>query len=165
MTDGSQAAIERRLRLLEDIEAVRNVVNRFAFAVDAADIDSLEAIFHPEILIVSRRRASGIAESLAYYREFFSSDWSNTRHFITNTVIKVVGDTASADSAYFQTATVGNRSVVGWGKYIDELQRVGQNWLLIAKTNRVEAMTDIQEGWAGGAVRGMLDGDSPVHAP
>ena len=107
---------------------VEQVVLRVARCSDQASIDDLLALFADDaVLDLGSRQVEGRAELF----EFFGASprpkdgRERTKHVISNVLIEVDGDAASAHS-YFQV--LRSAGLTAWGQYDDQLARVDGSW-------------------------------------
>jgi ketosteroid isomerase-like protein len=110
-------ALDRRIRRLEDLEAIKQLKARYAAYCDAhydadalADLFTADAIWDGGIL--------GYNEGRAAIRQFFrgsSQRISFALHHIVNPIIEVDGDTAQGTWYLWQTCTYVDRNQAVWG--------------------------------------------------
>lgn len=122
--------------------AIENLQARYTFAMDFHDPEEYAAVFAEDGVL---DWAGGLLEGRAAIRQFMedgvynltrdaeSAAWpATTRHFITNKVIEVDGDTAKAWTYWFQANNNGaDRSAQYglFGHYEDELAKIDGEWL------------------------------------
>jgi ketosteroid isomerase-like protein len=145
------AELDRRLRVLEDIEAIKQLKYRYADACDRGyDADVLADLFTVDAIWESDR--FGRYEGREAIREFFrgvSADITFAMHYMTNPIINVDGDEANGEWYLVQTSTFaeGNRPILGAAKYADRYRRVDGTW----KFRHVQLIstfwTPYEEGW------------------
>ena len=150
-------ALGPRLRRLEDIEAIRQLKYRYCEACDDGyDADRIAALFLPDA--VWDGGPMGRYEGRAAIRAFFldaSTAVAFALHQVTNPIIDVEGDTASArwmlwepivyaidDTAYWMAAT-----------YHDRCRRVGGEWLFASVRVELRLLSPYDEGFARNRVR------------
>lgn len=143
--------LERRIRALEDIEAIKQLKYRYADACDRgydsdtlADLFTLDAIWEGDLF--------GRYEGREAIREFFRGVPANIPfavHYMTNPIISVDGDEASGEWYLFQTTTFAqnNTPILGSARYADQYRRVDGTW----KFRHVQLIsifwTPYEEGW------------------
>ncbi len=132
----------------EDRAAIVDLQGRYLFAMDFRDADTYASTFAEDGVI---NWAQGEIKGRKAIYEFMSSGkydptrdakkgkWpAASRHFITNQVIKVEGDTARAMTYWFQaTNNTANRRtmVLGlFGHYEDELVKIDGQWYFKKRT-------------------------------
>jgi ketosteroid isomerase-like protein len=149
--------IERRLQVLEDVEAIRNLKARYAALCDNQyDADGIASLFTEDAIWESP--ALGRFEGRDAIRSFFrgaSGIFSFAIHYSLNGQIEVVGDTARACWYLFMPCTVaaGNRAM--WRAGIDhETYRPG-GWNLDVPSQAVRAADErpVRDRLGDGAFR------------
>jgi ketosteroid isomerase-like protein len=124
--------LERRVRVLEDIEAIKRLKYRYADACDRGyDADTLADLFTVDA--VWEGGIFGHYEGREAIRQFFqgvSSDITFATHYLMNPIIDVDGDRATGAWYLFQTSTFadGNQAIWGAARYDDEYERVDGEW-------------------------------------
>ena len=144
--------LERRLRVLEDVEAIRNLKARYAALCDRQyDADGIAALFTEDALWDSP--GLGRFEGREAIRSFFrgaSAIFSFAIHYSLNGRIEVDGDTARASWYLFMPCTLaaGNRAM--WRASIDHetYARVGDKWLFRHKRSEPLMNVPFATGWA-----------------
>lgn len=139
-----------RLARLEAIESARDVVHRYADAVDRADLEVLSGLFSADATLTS---ASGIRvgrpQIVDFYRRHFADHPRRGRHFVTNVTVNEASVAAVSCSSYFLFTTAsGDESVIGWGAYTDTICSEGGTWRLTAKGIAVAFRGPLRDGWA-----------------
>lgn len=147
----------RRLRRLEDIEAIRRLKYRYCEACDDGyDADRIAALFLPDA--VWDGGPMGRYEGREAIRAFFINAGQAVAfalHHVTNPIIDVEGDAGSAcwmlwepivytidDTAYWMAAT-----------YHDRCRRVGGEWLFSSMRVELRMLSPYDEGFARNRVR------------
>ena len=132
----------------EDRAAIVDLQGRYLFAMDFRDAETYASTFAEDGVI---NWAGGEVKGRKAIYEFMSSGTYNptknakkgkwpaaSRHFITNQVIKVEGDTAKALTYWFQATnnTADRRTMVLglFGHYEDELVKIDGQWLFKKRT-------------------------------
>jgi ketosteroid isomerase-like protein len=145
------AGLERRLRVLEDIEAIKQLKYRYADACDRGyDFDTLADCFTEDA--VWDGGLFGRHEGREAIREFFrgvSSDIPFAIHYMMNPIISVDGDEASGQWYLFQTCTFadGNTAIWGAARYDERYRRLDGGWKF-SRLNLISSFwTPFDEGW------------------
>jgi uncharacterized protein (TIGR02246 family) len=143
--------LERRLRALEDVEAIKRLKYRYADACDRNyDADTLASLFTEDAIWDGG--LFGRHEGREAIRTFFkgvSSDIPFALHYMMSPIIDVAGDEATGAWYLFQTCTFaeGNTAIWGAARYDDRYRRVDGEW----KFSRLELIstfwTRFDEGW------------------
>ena len=132
----------------EDRAAIVNLQSRYLFAMDFQDAESYASTFTEDGVV---NWAQGEIKGRKAIYEFMSSGTYNptrdaeegkwpaaSRHFITNQVIKVEGNTAKALTYWFQATnkTADRRTMVLglFGHYEDELVKKDGQWYFKKRT-------------------------------
>jgi uncharacterized protein (TIGR02246 family) len=144
--------LERRLQVLEDAEAIRNLKARYAGLCDQQyDADRIAALFTKDALWDSP--GLGRFKGREAIREFFrgaSAIFSFAIHYSLNGQIEVDGDTARARWYLFMPCTVaaGNRAM--WRASIDHetYARVNGTWMFSSKRSELLMNVPFETGWA-----------------
>lgn len=118
--------------VLEDKDAIRDVLYRYCYGTDAGDVEAWVAGFTEDCLWDGG--PFGLCNGKNAMREYFKQGADaakSLRHLTLNTIIDVQGDRAQARS---YIAIVGltdaSMSVVFSGFYADELVRKAGRWLI-----------------------------------
>lgn len=126
----------------EDRAEIINLQGRYLFALDFDDAETYASTFAPDGVI---NWARGEIKGRDAIYEFMASDVYNptrgaeqgkwpaaSRHFVTNQVIKVEGDTATAVTYWFQATNPDadrRTMVLGlFGHYEDKLVKIDGQW-------------------------------------
>jgi hypothetical protein len=111
----------------EERAAIENLQARYLFALDFKDHDLYVTTFTPDgVLDVGNGAAVG--------REAIKAAVANMpggRHHITNLVLRIDGDRATARAAWMHTGknAEGRMTIGGFGHYEDDLVKVNGEWL------------------------------------
>jgi ketosteroid isomerase-like protein len=143
--------LERRIRALEDIEAIKQLKYRYADACDRGyDADTLADLFTEDAIwdggVFGRYDGQ---EAIRNYFRGVSSDIVFAMHYMMNSIIEVDGDQARGAWYLFQTCTFaeGNTPILGAAKYAERYQRVHGTW----KFRHLQLIsifwTPYEEGW------------------
>src|SRR5271154_5303871 len=144
--------LERRIQVLEDAEAIRNLKARYAALCDQQyDADRIAMLFTEDALWESP--GLGRFEGREAIRNFFrgaSTIFSFAIHYSLNGQIEVDGDTARALWYLFMPCTVatGNRAM--WRASIDHetYARVSGTWMFHHKRSEPLMNVPFETGWA-----------------
>jgi hypothetical protein len=140
---------EDRIRRLEDIEATRALLARYAAAADAASIvDMLPLFTEDAVLQTPRGDYNGSSGVERFFTEAWASDPSRKTHFVTNILPSWVRDSVVDANAYvlYVARAVGS-SVIGWGRY-DITTRVDDGTAKFCRFRlEMNMVTEIDKGW------------------
>jgi ketosteroid isomerase-like protein len=124
-----------------DREAIRDLLARYTYDGDRGRIDALAACFADEGILEfpgnSGTGPAGVTAALASGAR--NPAISFVRHHITNPLIHVEGDTATARS-YFQV--VSNNGPDHAGTYADTLARTPDGWRFTRRIVRIDWQAD-----------------------
>jgi hypothetical protein len=135
--------IEARLRLLEDRQAIHDVIVRYCRGVDRSDPDLVLAAFHDDAVdnhfgvVLPFREAIGTLKAV---RGADRSPPSKTTsmHNICNVLIEVDGDTARCESYVVVIVRIPNDGrPIDWmhaGRYVDRFERRNGEWRIAYRT-------------------------------
>ena len=116
---------------LADELAIRRTLSSYCHRCDDGDFARLVDQFTRDgALVFGDEVVTGRAELLAWFERNQPAELRG-KHLMTNTVVEVEGDRASAlsDFVFLRVVDGGPRPAVA-GRYRDELVRVGDEWLL-----------------------------------
>ena len=130
--------------VLEAKDEIRELMATYAMAMDACRFDDVGACFAPDAeWITNYGAARGPAEIETFIRGIVpvKGEGPQRKHYITNIIIRVDGDTASAVSDYLiiRESENGLIPVMG-GTYKDRLRKTEAGW----RFSRKELVHDIK---------------------
>jgi ketosteroid isomerase-like protein len=144
--------LERRLRVLEDIEAVRNLKTLYAaHCDDDYNYDAIAALFAEDA--VWEHPVMGRCEGREAIRSWFKDAagiFSFAVHYSLNGQIHIDGDRAEAQWYLFMPCVMADDGRAMWRAGIDreKYARVGEEWLFTHKTSEPLFHSPFDEGWA-----------------
>ena len=140
-----------RVRRLEDLDAIRQVFVDYGHHLDRGDLDAYAELFAEdgEVLLGPMGRARGRAEIRELMGRATGSSAGRSWHLITNPVIDLDGDRATAEVMW--TVVVrgedGEAVLSMLGRHRDVLVRRDGRWLF----QRREGHIDVPSRYPGGA--------------
>jgi ketosteroid isomerase-like protein len=143
--------LEKRVRRLEDIEAIRELKARYcAYCDDGYDPDGLASLFTEDAVWDGGQL--GRFEGKEAIRKFFrgtSRRVSFAIHNVMNPIITVDGDRASGRWYLLQPLTFAEGPRAAWlaARYSDEYVRIGGEWKFRNVKIDLSFMTPYDEGW------------------
>jgi hypothetical protein len=148
-TDADVAALLRRVQRLEEMETARNHFHRYAATLDSPTPESVAALFTENGALRTRLGdfvgRTAIAE---FYRDRLTADPSEKRHFVVNPHTTWLEPGLVEIASYFIFTGRGDqRSVIGWGTYLDRIRVQGDSALFEHKTIVIDVGTDLAHGW------------------
>jgi len=116
--------------LLEDKDAIRDVLHQYCQCMDEGRFTELGALFAPDgEWIAPYRTARGPADITAWLTQSVPSS-PRRMHYVMNSLIRVSGDTAEAKSNYLVMVEGPDGPVPSvCGTYVDHLIRGTTGWL------------------------------------
>lgn len=146
------AALEARLRPLEDAEAIRNLKARYAaLCDDNYNPDGIAALFTEDAVWEAQDHGRFVGRDAI--RDFFktaSKTYTFAIHYSLNAEINIDGDTAQAQWYLFMPCTLGANDQAMWRGGIDyeTYVRVDGVWMFKAKSTASLFSTPFDVGWA-----------------
>ena len=124
---------DRALQHALDVEALRNLGQRYARAADARDYDAVGALFHPDAVIDGLRGSSTLADYLEMSRSTPPA-YEKSMHVLGDPLmeLEVGADTATLDTyaVVYQIGAMaegGGNATLGV-RYLDEVERRDGEW-------------------------------------
>jgi SnoaL-like domain len=144
------STVEERLGRLEDVEAARGILFDYAASLDEPDPAVVAALFTEDgLLHTVGGTCRGRAEIEEFFGRAFTRDPSTKRHFITNSKTTWLAPRrVRIDSYFFFVGRDVDRSVLGWGTYLDVVDVSGGRPRFAEKTIDVHLNTTLDQGWA-----------------
>jgi len=130
--------MDDEVRRVVDQAAIRDVLYRYARALDRQDWNLLRTCYHPDA-IDDHGRFKGTVEELIEWLKVENGEYDSTTHFIGNTLIEVDGSVAWSEAYCFALhrthATRGEaaREVFNNVRYCDRFERRDGQWRIAAR--------------------------------
>ena len=150
--------LEARVQALEDIEAIKKLIAKYCYFMDAGlkDPGSMQKVvklFAKDATVDFPGVGSGkgIPEITNFYTKAFASPRTFTMHMIHSPLIEVKGNSGTGEW-YVQVASTireGNRAYWTGGKYENEFVKEGNEWKFKSITWKGFFRTPYEESWAG----------------
>jgi 3-phenylpropionate/cinnamic acid dioxygenase small subunit len=122
-----------------DHDLITDVLVRYATGIDTRDWDLFRTCFTDDVQ-ADYGPAVGLwtdVDAITEYMDVMHRDMLDTKHFLSNFVIEVSGDTASA-STYVHAILVVTNDPLTWyepvGRYEDRLVRTVDGWRISRRT-------------------------------
>jgi hypothetical protein len=121
------------LQRLADESAIRNVVLRYARAIDRMDEDLLRSCYHSDAIDDHGPYKGSVGGFIDWVMPVLAG-FESTTHFIGNHLVEIEGDVAWAESyciALHRTWPTENEpasDIVGNARYVDRLERRDGEW-------------------------------------
>jgi hypothetical protein len=159
------SSLERRVQMLEDHEAIRQLKAFYAHCADAKYTGDHRRKPQPEIDAITRRQVSVFTEDAvwdggsqfgrvegreAIYEHLRAGGWSFAMHYFLNPLIEVRGDEAHADWMLWQTCTLaeGDLAVFMAATTSDDYVRAGGGWKMRRMTFSLKFITRFDQPWS-----------------
>jgi hypothetical protein len=115
-------------------DELRNLVQRYARAADARDVDALTVLFHPEAVITGARGEQDLEGWLDVMRG--PAMWPTSMHVLGDPLIELDGDTARLDTyaVVYQLGAEGQADMTLGIRYLDDVERSGDRWVIRRRT-------------------------------
>jgi 3-phenylpropionate/cinnamic acid dioxygenase small subunit len=135
------SSLDPAVKELLDHVAIESLLSRYARAVDGKDLAAVAACFTPDASYKGSLGEGPAREVLAGLGERWER-YRNTMHFLAIPLIEVHGDTATSDARAlvvhrFEVNGEERDYVVGL-RYVDELERRGETWLIRRRVATLE---------------------------
>ncbi len=142
--------LERRVRRLEDLDAIRQLDATYCRLLDAADWPGLAELFTPEGQFVGLRTAHGRDGLIAFFSGLAGAGLTRFWHHVTNLEMEVVDDRARVRSLLWQPCVRDGLAQVAVGRYDDALVRHEDGrWRYERKRVVFDFFVPLDRGWAG----------------
>jgi ketosteroid isomerase-like protein len=140
----SEADLESRLRRLEAHEEIRQLVSRYAAALDRRDVAALSALFVEDVNVGN---GSVGRDALAEWFDEILRPYRTTFHLIGNHVIEVVSDDRATGVVYCRPEhEVGDLWIVMPMQYWDRYERgADDRWYFRSRAPKVFYAADVLE--------------------
>lgn len=134
---------------LEDLEAARSVLHRYALAVDTLGAEAVAEVWAADGILRTRMGDFvGRAAVAGFFGERFAADPSRKRHFVLEPLLTWVEPGLVHNTSYFLfTAQGQDSSILGWGTYDDEIRIVDGEAQFALRHIQVVAAADPTQGW------------------
>jgi ketosteroid isomerase-like protein len=141
---------KRRIRALEDREAIRELTARYCFAISRNDIEGVLKLFCEDGAMLMNDRAFVGQDEL---RKGYGGGMPEPplKPFIHNHVIELDGDRARGQCAVEIRAVQDGEAYTAAGCYEDEYRRVDGEWKFASRRFEVYHWVPLRQGWGGGA--------------
>jgi hypothetical protein len=126
---------EERLRLLEEEAAVKDVLARYTYFYDAADLDGVMGVFHDDCVLINPRGTYVGREAIRRNYGYLMSLSRIVLHFAPNAIVRLLSETEAWMTAYYYgVAVTPERTLNGTGgTYIDHLVKHDGDWKIVER--------------------------------
>ena len=156
-----------QLQALVDKDAIRDVIWRYARAIDRGDVDLLRTCYHPDATMdYGIRTGDGSIEAHLASAGQMHSYVGEAHHHISNVLIELDGDFATVESYVIDTLSQqvdASRLAVGqkvvhqlFARYLDRFEKRNGEWRIIRRVvvkdlRDVRTAIDFHDGYRPGA--------------
>jgi hypothetical protein len=120
--------LAQRVDRLESLEEIRQLVARYALALDMRDLDALCGLFPEDVRVGRERRGRDALK--AWFDETLRVQFTGTAHVTGNHVIEFRGEDRASGVVYSRNEhETGDAWVVMTMLYVDDYERCGGRWL------------------------------------
>jgi 3-phenylpropionate/cinnamic acid dioxygenase small subunit len=132
-------ALERQIQVLIDKDQIRDVLYRYARAVDRKDVELLKSCYHPDS---TDAHWTFIGNGLEFAEEILQPHQMGNvplfKHLITNILIEIEGERAFCESSYLFTQTLAVTATrrarySNEGRYLDVFERRHGEWRILRR--------------------------------
>ena len=143
MSEFTEAAVRRLL----DLEAIRDLVRRYAHCIWRKDSDGAAALFADDGVMDTGDRPPlvGRAAIRDAYRAILPG--STFQPFVHDHLIDLNADAATGTCHLDLRATREGRSLIGSGCYEDRYIRAGEGWKFASRRLTMHFLVPLREGW------------------
>lgn len=152
-----ETVLERRIKILEDIETIKKLKHRYCFLVDAGiagdmtKMDELLANFTEDAWVDFSHLGihSGRIALESFFKEFIPLALSYSAHLVLNPVIEADLDSAWGNWYFFVPCTFREKKTPVWilGKYEEAYKKISGQWYWQSITARFDFISPFEEGW------------------
>ena len=148
---------------LEDREAIRECLYRYARGVDRLDADMIRSAYW-EDCVDNHMSFTGNAEEFIDWAFPIMGSMDQTMHMIGNVLMNINGDTADAESYFYGIHRInlpdgGKSDVIGAGRYVDTFEKRGEEWRIIKRVVVTDWFRQYPDSadWSNGMLGIMID--------
>lgn len=125
--DDVQAEILRRLDRIESRDEIRQLVSKYALALDMRDMDALACLFVPDVKV--GRGRSGREALRDFFDDTMRKQFDGTSHHVGTTIIELVGTDEAVGIVYSKNEhECGAEWVTMQMMYYDRYRRIDGRW-------------------------------------
>jgi hypothetical protein len=124
----TDAALARRIERLEAIDEIRQLVARYALALDMRDLDALCGLFPEDVRVGKSER--GRAALRRWFDETLRNQFTGTAHVTGNHVVELRGEDRAQGVVYSRNEhETGDEWIQMTMIYVDDYERISGRWL------------------------------------
>lgn len=149
--------IESRLRRLEDIRAIEEVLTSYCRGVDRLDKALMLSAYHPDAIDDHGLVVLSAEDFCDWAIGFHGAHNPVTQHAISNLSIELEGTTAHTECYYNFVGTVeGGRTRFSFGRYVDRLECRDGKWAIAARVCIIESTQELDAAGPSGLTTSNL---------
>lgn len=132
----------------DDTDSIRNLLHRYAELIDAGDLAGVGALFdHARVDWGGDTTTGGqaVTDRLSSATRLYADGTPRTAHVITNSIIEIDRDSATARSRYtvFRAVDTQPLQAIICGRYHDDFTRVYGTWRFSSRRYLVDLVGDL----------------------
>jgi hypothetical protein len=131
-----RSSLQERLQSIEEEAAVRDVLTRYTYFYDGADLDGVMSVFHDDCVLINPRGSYIGKDAIRRNYAFLISLSKIVLHFATNVMVRFTKDGKDAwmTAYYYGVAATPNRKLIATGgTYADHLVKVKGDWRILER--------------------------------
>ena len=131
-----RSSLLERLRSIEEEAAVRDVLTRYTYFYDGADLDGVMSVFHDDCVLINPRGTYVGKNAIRRNYAFLISLSKIVLHFATNVMVRFSKDGKDAwmTAYYYGVAATPDRKLIATaGTYADHLVKVKDDWRILER--------------------------------
>lgn len=156
-------SMEERIQMLEDKEAIRDIIYRYVWLLDEKKWDELSSLFceDSKLIVHPWGEWNGRKGVKDFFLRNIPSERPSGRHCITNIMTSVFGDKAESKNYFDSTGERQGRSMVVAGWHYDKLvKREDGKWYFKEREISFDYSLPLDVGWGGLRGENRIWGDS-----
>jgi len=134
--------MHERLRRLEDLEEIRQLLVDYGHHLDAGDVEAYAALFADdgEVLLGPIGRAKGRAAIVELMTKVRARATGPSYHLVTSPIVRLDGDRATSEVQWtvIRPDAAGKLVVAMFGRHHDELVRERGRWRFLRRRGQVD---------------------------
>ena len=150
--------VQARLDRLESLEEIRQLVSKYALAIDCRDLDALVHLFVDDVQVGRDRHGRSALKE--WYDDLLRHRFGQTAHLVANHIIEFDGIDRAHGVVYCRAEhEMGERFVIVLLQYYDDYERHDGRWLFRRHRPLYWYACDVTERPVGGRRLRWPDGD------
>jgi ketosteroid isomerase-like protein len=143
--------LETRIRILEDIEAIKQEKSRYVYCIDVRDWDGVLDHYTEDAKVDfgDLGKYEGRKEMTKFFKEDYPPIIAFTVHMTQDPIVQVNGDTAKGKWYMHEALTFAKSGRPSWGaaRYDDEFVKKNGRWRCNRSNITIFYLTPFDEGW------------------